>query len=68
MCVSTYSHSRAVFPNTSIQNDMEVVVAGVEGSSDDAHDGEGVQLESNDGQLREHVKVKLMQRRKAFSL
>lgn len=52
------SHSRAIFANTSIQNDIEVIVAGVEGSSDDAHDGEGVHLQSNDGQLRKHMKVK----------
>lgn len=68
VCVLTYSHGRAVFANTSIQNDMEVVVAGVEGPSDDANDGEDVQLQSEDGQLRKHVKVTLVWRHKAFSL
>lgn len=58
----TYSHSWAVFADTSIQNDVEVVVAGVEGAADDANDGEDVQLQSDNGQLRKHVKVKLMQR------
>lgn len=55
----TYGHSRAVFANTSVQNDVEVVVAGVEGPSDDANDGEDEQLQSNNGQLRKQVKVKL---------
>lgn len=55
----TYSHSGAVFANTSVQNDMEVVVAGVEGPSDDAEDGEDVQLQSKDGQLRKHMMVKI---------
>lgn len=36
------SHSRAIFANTPIQNDMEVVVAGVKGSTDDANDREDV--------------------------
>lgn len=44
-----YSDGRAVFANASIQNDVEVVVAGVEGPSDDAGDGEDVQLQSNHG-------------------
>ncbi len=56
VCTLTHSHSRAIFANTSIQNDMKVVVAGVEGSTDDAKDGEDVQLHSDDGQLREHVR------------
>lgn len=38
----TYCHSWAVFANTSIQDDIEIVVAGVESSSDDAHDREVV--------------------------
>ena len=58
-CVLTYSHSGAVFANTSVQNDMEVVVAGVEGPSNDAEDGEDVQLQSKDGQLRKHMMVKI---------
>lgn len=49
---STYSHGGAVFADASVQNDVEVVVAGVEGSADDAQDGEDVELYSNDGQLR----------------
>lgn len=44
------SHSGAVFANTSIQDDMEIVVAGVESSSDDAHDGEVVHWHSQDRQ------------------
>lgn len=36
------SHSGAVFANASVQNDIEVVVAGVESPADDAHDGECV--------------------------
>lgn len=44
-------HGGAVFANTSIQNDMKVVLAGVEGAPDDAHDGEEVHLQSNYGQL-----------------
>lgn len=67
LCLLTYSHSWAVLANTSIQNNMEVVVAGVESSADDANDGEGVQLQSDDGQLQKHMKVKLMRRHKAFS-
>lgn len=59
MCVRTYRHRGAVFANTSIQNDMKVVLAGIEGAPDDAHDGEGVHLHSNDGQLWKHVRVKL---------
>lgn len=55
----TYGHSGAVFANTSVQNDVEVVVAGVEGPSDDATYGEDEQLQSNNGQLRKQVKVKL---------
>lgn len=66
MCVSTHSHGGAVFANTSIQNDVEVVVAGVEGPPDDAHDGEAVQLQSNDGQLRKHTEVKLRWRHKGI--
>lgn len=53
-CLLTYSHSWAVFANASIQNDIEVVVAGVEGPADDANDREDVQLQSNDGQLQKH--------------
>lgn len=45
------SHSGAIFANPSIQNDIEIVVTGVQGSPDDAHDGEGIQLQSDDGQL-----------------
>lgn len=63
----TYGHRGAVLANATVQNDMEVVVAGVEGPSDDAHDGEHVQLQSNNGQLRKQVKVKLGWRYKAFS-
>lgn len=44
------SHSGAIFANTSVQDDVEIVVAGVESSSDDAHDGEVEQLQSKDGQ------------------
>lgn len=53
----TYSHSGAIFADTSIEDDVEVVVAGVEGTSDDANDGENVQLDSNDGQLRANRNV-----------
>lgn len=60
--MSSYSHSGAIFANASIQDDVEVVVAGVEGAPDDADDGEDVQLQSNDGQLRKHVRVKSMLR------
>lgn len=60
----TYSHSGAVFANTSVQNHMEVVVAGVEGPAADANDGEDVHLHSDEGQLRKHMKVKLVKRHK----
>lgn len=53
----TYSHSGAVFANTSVEDDIEVVVAGVEGPSDDADDGEDVHLHSNDGQLWAHGNI-----------
>lgn len=45
----SYSHSWAIFANASVQNDIEVVVAGVEGPSDNANDGEDVQLHSDHG-------------------
>lgn len=38
------SHGGAVFADASVQNDVEVVVAGVEGPADDAQDGEDVEL------------------------
>lgn len=53
----TYSHSGAIFANTSVEDDVKVVIAGVEGPSDDANDGENVQLDSNDGQLRANRNV-----------
>lgn len=49
VCVWSYSNSWSIFANSSIQDDIEVVVAGVEGSSDDADDGEDAQLHSNHG-------------------
>lgn len=49
VCVLSYSDSRAIFANASVQNDIKVVVAGVEGPSDDANDGEDIQLHSNNG-------------------
>lgn len=49
VCVWSYSNSWSIFANASIQDDIEVVVAGVEGSSDDADDGKDVQLHSNHG-------------------
>lgn len=48
----TYSHSGAVFANASVQNDVKIVVAGVEGPAADADDGEDEHLYSDDGQLR----------------
>lgn len=48
---TAYSHGGAVFAHAAIENDVEVVVAGVEGPDDDAHDREDVQLQSNEGQL-----------------
>ena len=62
----TYSHSGAVLANTPVQNDVEVVVAGVEGPPDDAHDGEDVHLQSDDRQLRKHMEAKLMPRPKSL--
>lgn len=47
VCALSYSNSWAIFSNASIQNDIEVVVAGVEGPSNDANDGEDVQLQSD---------------------
>lgn len=47
----TYSHCGAVFADASVQDDVEVVVAGVERPADDAQDGEDVELQSDDGQL-----------------
>ena len=57
MGVLTYSHGGAVFAHTPIQNDIEVVVAGVEGPADDASDGEDVHLHADNWQLQKHVKV-----------
>lgn len=47
----TYSYCGAIFANASVHDDMEVVVAGVEGSTDDTKDGEGVHWQSDDRQL-----------------
>lgn len=58
---ATYGHSGAVLANSSVQNHIEVVVAGVQGATDDAHDGEGVQLKSKYGQLRKHRRLKVKQ-------
>lgn len=68
MCARTYCHGGAIFADTSIQNDMKVVLAWVEGAPDDAHDGEGVELQSNEGQLWKNVMVRLMTQHKVLSL
>lgn len=57
--MSAYSHGGAVFADAAVQNDVEVVVAGVEAPASDADDREDVHLHSDDGQLREQAKVKV---------
>lgn len=53
----TYRHGGAVFADTSVQDDVEVVMARVDSPSDDANDGEGVQLQSEDRQLWKQFKL-----------
>lgn len=54
--VSTHSVRPAVFAGASLQNEMEVVAAGVESPSDDSDDGKDVGLHAYDGQLRKHTR------------